>query len=648
MAFHNLLPEPLPPWISKLLGLGLKFIPVPSQTTTFAKIQENTIPRLDRTIDLKAWFNDKPMSDDDDSFNPKMFIPSDWTVPLRHPTLTARTDEFDKSLEMLFPIKPKRALKNLPFSSLVALRQLREDKQILVVQCDKNLGPATIRLDDYIHLAFRDHLSDSTTYEEIAMDRHDAIMQDLTYKVREWRTSIFHRYRFTKDEKHYFERAYDKSNAFDSLPCFYTTLKVHKAPLKSRPIVSYSGSILQPIGLWLDKHLQEVAQIQRSYFKSSFELKDEIVKLRLPNTARLHTSDATSMYTNIPTDDALDRISAYLETHRFGRFKHLPISPMIAALRLIMKNSYFTFGDTIWLQKDGTAMGAPPAPTYATLYYAIHEDTFLDKYNGKLLFYRRFIDDVYYIWNFDSPESNDLHDVFRSDMNDYGLEWTYLPNELGSSVIFMDLRIMFDGTHIETTLYEKPLNLFLYLPPHSAHPPGVIKGLIHGLVYRTYRLCTSAADISEKVDLYFLRLRARGWTRATLTPIFEDAQRRATTRRASDFTTPPPDPNDSEEALDAIRIHLPFHPEDPPAREVNDLWERTVLKPPGQPPIREVNGFKGQGKLRIGRLTVAYHRAPNLGNLLSYRRIEKKTTTPVSAYIGTDHRSAVSKLRING
>ena len=89
------------------------------------------------------------------------------------------------------------------------------------------------------------------------------------------------------------------------LPVFYLTIKAHKEPWATRPIVSCSGSLLYSIGVWVDLHLQKIATIQPSYIKSSKELKNSLDLIALPPNCSLFKADATSMYTNIKTSKAL-------------------------------------------------------------------------------------------------------------------------------------------------------------------------------------------------------------------------------------------------------------------------------------------------------------------------------------------------------
>ena len=97
--------------------------------------------------------------------------------------------------------------------------------------------------------------------------------------------------------------------------------------------------------------------MQKSYFQDSFALKKELDLQKLPPNARLFICDATLMYTNIKTGPAPHRIRQFDLEHK----EHLTVPPVVLmdTLRLFMTNNVFQFGDTYWLQKVGTAMGAP-------------------------------------------------------------------------------------------------------------------------------------------------------------------------------------------------------------------------------------------------------------------------------------------------
>ena len=75
-----------------------------------------------------------------------------------------------------------------------------------------------------------------------------------------------------------------------------------------------------------------------------------------------------------------------------------PSNTVWAGLRLIMTLNIFNFGDLSFKQLNGTAMGTPPGPPYAAVYYGNHEEKILPGQSQCIIYYRQFIDDVISIW----------------------------------------------------------------------------------------------------------------------------------------------------------------------------------------------------------------------------------------------------------
>jgi hypothetical protein len=55
-----------------------------------------------------------------------------------------------------------------------------------------------------------------------------------------------------------------------------------------------------------------------------------------------------------------------------------------------MNNYLFMFGDTFWLQLQGTVMGTPPSsPLYFILMYGFHENSqLLPNFEANLIYYK--------------------------------------------------------------------------------------------------------------------------------------------------------------------------------------------------------------------------------------------------------------------
>jgi hypothetical protein len=120
------------------------------------------------------------------------------------------------------------------------------------------------------------------------------------------------------------------------------------------------------------------------------------VNLTLPPNAKLFTADATAMYTNIDTEIGIQAFENIFNTYNDLIPKNFPRDLFLRALRTIMENNIFTFGDTFWLQTQGTAMDTPAAPLYSILIFGYHENTYiLTNFGSNLLYYKQFIVDIF-------------------------------------------------------------------------------------------------------------------------------------------------------------------------------------------------------------------------------------------------------------
>ena len=456
------------------------------------------MPKLQRAIHLRFHFAGTATSLNDE-YDPKMYVRSNWTPPywtLPPVVLQKCLDKFATTLNILF--KRRMGKTNLLSYQTRALQSLQQQQDFLICPCDKNLGPAIIERDDYIKIAMRDHLLDGRTYRRLSEADCKNHKQRLIQEIKSWLKQ--YNKTLTKMERAFLKQGLDQNKR--AFAGFYLTLKAHKLKpgqnvthLKSCPIVSCPGSLLHPLGIWTDRKLQSLAKQQILYFRNSFDLRQDLCFSQYPTTAQLFTADAVSMYTNIPTNTAIMFIASHL------RMNIPEVCPkqneaLIAALKLVMLNNIFSFGNMTFNQLNGTAMGTPPAPPpYATIYYGLHESKFLPNHRQHVIFYKRFIDDVFSIWlpHPNAQINKRLWNEFTKSMNNYpGLTWEF--NKPSNKVDFMDLTISIHNGKITASLFEKPLNLHLYIPPHSAHPPGLLPGIVHSTIFRVFTLCSDPND----------------------------------------------------------------------------------------------------------------------------------------------------------
>lgn len=244
-------------------------------------------------------------------------------------------------------------------------------------------------------------------------------------------------------------------------------------------------------------------------------------------------------------------------------------------MKLVMCNNVFTFGDLHFLQLVGTAMGTSSACMWATIYFSIHEmNTLIPRYQHCLPTFNRFIDDIFGVWTGTAAE----FEQFKVDTDDFGiLTWDF--EEPTTSVNFLDLTITINHRRrITTKTYQKALNLYQYIPPMSAHPPNMIKGIIYSLMRSYYRQNTLTSDYHNIAVKLFERHVARGWDRALIKSLILEADQRIKSTPAPQL--PPATaaitlPGRPSEVVDTLYLHWQYHPNDISRRELRTIYETT-------------------------------------------------------------------------
>jgi hypothetical protein len=210
---------------------------------------------------------------------------------------------------MIHLYQRRRTSSNLLYHQRNLLQTIRQSDTFAVCQADKNLGPCIVEKEKYKHDAFHDHLNDPTTYK--LLTEAEALQKTANVKILIEKLISKHRNIIDRVDLRFLRAGISKiTDPFNKL---YLTYKVHKTPVKTRPVVSTCGALTHALGVWVDIELQPIARKQPSYIKNSLDLKTELEALPpLPAHASLFTSDDTAMYTNIDTPHALNAIRRHI------------------------------------------------------------------------------------------------------------------------------------------------------------------------------------------------------------------------------------------------------------------------------------------------------------------------------------------------
>lgn len=423
------------------MGLGPKFgLPV----------TKNEIPIPNIIKDLEACINAQDSTEGEKNI-------------LRAQTTNILTNHYRKG----DPISQRTILKKANATK----KFIKEHPELMISRSDKG-NSTVIMLKDQYHEKVNEMLNDTNTYEKINRDptsKFQKLANDLFAQLNN--EGLITKQQLTRFKCH---------NAVS--PKLYCLRKTHKDGLHLRPVVSCVSSPGYNIAKYLHSVLNPITTTFHYNICDSFHLVETIKNLKVPDDYVLVSLDVVSLFTNIPKNLVINIIE---ESYKYiSNYTDISKSTLIQLIRYCFETSYFSYNNTIYLQKDGSAMGNPASPVLANLVmnHLFNKVVKTLPFNIPFLFV--YVDDTVLA----APKGQ--LDLLLNSFNSFhpSLRFT-METENNNKISFLDTELHHqnDGS-ILINWYSKSTNSGRLLNFHSNHPISNKVGIVNGLLHRAVKL----------------------------------------------------------------------------------------------------------------------------------------------------------------
>jgi hypothetical protein len=497
------------------LGLGHKYLPNVHRThTQMMSSIKQSLQKLSRNIKLKLFFAY--------TANNNMFS----CIPrlLNNSFMPPATEDYVRMVDRYIGnawayvrnLKLQCRFSQLDYALLQVINNIRSRTDIVVKPADKNLGTVVLSTDHYRRLCL-DHLLDPDVYCPI--DKNSDFLRTAWQRLEDILRA--HDVFYSNKRENNGQQRLSKlalsllqlrhSPELRAAANFYILPKVHKSPIIGRPIAASINTVTYFASKYLDNLLQPVMKKLPGICFSSREVVKELHELTLPNDCFILCADVKNLYPSIPIDYGLKAVREVLLNYRF---ENEQLDLVIDLLGWVLTTNYISFGNDIYLQVSGTAMGTPVAVCYANIVLFYLEQKCIDT---QPVYYKRFIDDIFAIVK-SQEQGSRIVDLFNQQCKGIRLDAV----TIGKQGVFLDLQLYIARNRVVFSLFQKPSNKYLYLHFQSAHSKKLMANIIREELKRYRLFCCENKDFIDIVLKFHGRLLARGYPRDFLQPIFSN------------------------------------------------------------------------------------------------------------------------------
>lgn len=306
----------------------------------------------------------------------------------------------------------------------------------------------------------------------------------------------------------------------------YALPKIHKNPVKMRPISSNINVPTEKLAVWLLDYLKKYPINFGCSIKNSLELVDKIKDVNVRRGHVLCSFDLQDMYTNIPVLDAIDSLKQHLIRSNAPSDE---IHACIEVATTCMKQNFFQFRGKFYKQHSGLSMGSKLSPLLANLFMCDLEEKMRKDSNFPSIWYR-YVDDVFCIIN--SRQLNNFLQFLNAQHP--SITFTVERDEDGS-LAFLDLKIKTtDDGKLEFSIYRKPTHTDRYITVDSHHHQSHKQAAFHSMVYRLIKIPMNDRDFNDEKNYIYNVARINGYDKHFVDRIFKrQTQLHHTSRRTT-------------------------------------------------------------------------------------------------------------------
>jgi hypothetical protein len=287
----------------------------------------------------------------------------------------------------------------------------------------------------------------------------------------------------------------------------------------TRPIVPAFSSPTALASKWIHDqlfpYLQEIPTICTDSLRYTKELDRLNAVLAARNDFIIVELDVVALYPSIPIEPAMQAVEKFMDenTNLSDPAKKI----ILGMLGWVMQNNYIEFGGLIYKQVDGVVMGAALSVVVANIFmYKAVEEPVLQKWQGMLLSYQRYIDDisVFLIGTRQDAEQ------FKMELEMQCAPINFTMECHNTQANFLDLRIKVQrndsGAKLEYRIYRKPGNSMAYLHIDSFHAAHTATGIVKGEYIRYLTKSSKKEFYFEDCLMLFQAFKNRGYSKRML------------------------------------------------------------------------------------------------------------------------------------